>query len=312
MTETESNIPDQVKEQHEQAMTAWQAAQQPSDSPDTPDAVGDETADNEPLPPDDPPAVDSSQEDGWKHKYNVLKGKYDAELPRALDEARYWRDRCDQLQSEVERVRMQPPAPQAQTPAEPEIPAELVDTLGEDGARIVAKMLAKQRQEIEGRMGSQLQNTAQLSQQSAANVFWSRVTQALPNYAEMEDDPGLKAWLSQSWPGSRRTRLEEAHDAAQRLDAEAFIGLLQAYQPATTPTQERKPPAPTPRRAAGGGEPPPQQSVMTAEEYQAKARQITDLRQDGHYQKAADLQKELDAAKRDGRIQQRAYAADYS
>ncbi|MER2529737.1 MAG: hypothetical protein ABTR07_17575 [Candidatus Competibacter denitrificans] len=307
---TNSNLPDQLKEQHEQAMAQWQsvAPEPPSDN-DQQTSTDNPVADSAVTEPSQA-ITEPAQDDGWQHKYQVLKGKYDAELPRALDEARYWRDRFEQAQAGLEQLRNSP-APQSQKSADVEIPPELADSLGDEGARAVAKLLQQQRQELESRFGSQIQSTAQLSQQSAANLFWSRVNQAFPTYGDMQNDQGLNAWLNQSWPGSRRSRLQEAQEAAQRLDADAFIGLLQAYQPVAIPPNDRKAPAPTPRRAAGGGEAPSQPQPMSNAEYQKQSQRIIELRQDGRYQQAADIERQLDAAKREGRVQTRPYVADY-
>ena len=302
---TESDIPDQVKDQHRAAFEDFKARQDlaATDADLSEAQEVDQTAVEQEAAPK--PAQPAHDGEDWQHKYQVLKGKYDAELPRALDEAHYWQDRCTQLQTALEQAKAtEPPAAKAN---DAPVPSDLVDTLGEDAAKAVAQLLKQQREELTNQFGAQLQSTAQLSYQSAADNFWARVRQSLPNYNELRVDPGLNAWLNQAWPGSRQTRLQIAMEAEKALDADAFIGLLQAYQPAATP-EVRKAPAPTPRRAAGGGEAPPPERPMSGEEYRQKSQRVIELRQDGRYQQAADLEKELDAAKRSGRVASTAYA----
>jgi len=302
--EYQTEIPEQVIAQRDKARQELQPPAEPEQRQESAEPESGETAALDAAAPPSP------KTDDWEHKYNVLQGKYNAEVPRLLDEARYWSSRVEQQQAEIDQLKAQLAGGGREKP-QSEIPADVADVLGDEAARVVVELLAKQRKEIEERCAPQLQSTAQLSQQSATNLFWSRVLQELPDYPQMQNDPALNAWLNQPWPGQRRSRLEEASEAAKRLDAEAFIGLLKAYAPTATPENGRKPPAPTPRRAAGGGEQPTPPAAMTAEQYAAKSQQIISLRQDGHFQKAADLQKELDAAKREGRVQAKTEPADY-
>lgn len=229
----------------------------------------------------------------WEHKYQVLRGKYDAELPRALDEARYWRDRCDQLQAQLDYAAQHQPA------AEPEQPVDqkLVDFLGEDAAKLVAQMMDQQRRDMEAKFGQ----VAHLTRKSAEQTFWAQVRQAFPNYGDMQNDPALNKWLEGAWPGSRQTRLQQAQALAQALDADGFIGLLQAYSPAAAPTKPAMP-SPTPRRAAGSGTPPPGKHSFSPSELEAFGPRIMNLKSQGRYQEAANLEKEFDAVVREKRI----------
>ena len=240
------------------------------------------------------PASVSPEPGDWAHKYQVLRGKYDAELPRAIDEARYWRDRCDQFQAQLEMAQQQQ---QVVAAPEPAVDQALNDYLGEDAAKAVAKLLEQQKRDLEAKFGQ----VANLTRQSAEQAFWAQVRQAFPTYGDMQNDPGLNQWLGESWPGSRQTRLQQAQALAQALDADGFIGLLRAYAPASTPGKPAMP-GPTPRRAAGSGTPPPAKQSYSPADLEGFGPRIMNLKSQGRWQEAANLEKEFDAVVREKRI----------
>ncbi len=243
----------------------------------------------------EPAVAQPSVTSDWEHKYHVLQGKYDAELPRTRDEARYWRDRCEQLQAQLELLAQQQQPPVA-TP-EPPISQELNDYLGADAAKVVAKLLDQQKRDLEAKFGQ----VAQMTRQSAEGAFWTQVRQAFPNYNDLQHDQGLNQWLGESWPGSRQTRLQQAQALAQALDVEGFIGLLRAYAPAAGPVKPAMP-SPTPRRAAGSGTPPPAKQSFSPADLEGFGSRIMNLKSQGRWQEAANLEKEFDAIVRENRI----------
>lgn len=257
----------------------------------------DETTADEHVSSDVTPSPRDTDGEEWKHKYEVLQGKYNAELPRALHEAAYWRDRAGQLQTQLDQL--QAATPPATTPT-PMDDIDLSDWVGEEGDKALRQWMARQKAEIESRV-TQVANVAA---QSAEQSFWAQVHQAFPNYGQMQTDPGLNQWLAEAWPGSRETRLQQATALAQRFDAPQFIGLLRAYSPTSSAEPSKKPamPSPTPRRAAGSGQVPPQPTSMTGQEYLAAGARVIEFKKQGRFEEAAKLERELHTAMRERRI----------
>ena len=283
-------IPESLLQEEKAAEEAIRQAYTPNEGTTEP---GTESA-AEPVEAAVTPFTSAPDAGEWEHKYQVLRGKYDAELPRALDEARYWRDRCDQMQAQLDAIAQRQPAPTAEAPP---LNQELNDYLGEDAAKIVAKLLDQQKRELEAKFGQ----VANLSRQSAEQSFWAQVRQVFPNYGELQNDPALNQWLAGTWPGSRQTRLQQAQALAQALDADGFIGLLQAYTPASVSSRPAMP-GPTPRRAAGSGTPPPAKQSLSPAELEAYGPRIMNMKSQGRYQEAAKLEQEFDAAVREKRV----------
>jgi len=242
-----------------------------------------------------PPESDAAD---WQHKYDVLRGKYDAELPRALDEARYWRDRAGQLQEQVDRLSAAHQASGQATPVEGDDDVDLNDWLGEDGSKAVRQWMERQKADIEARVG----RAESVAKQTAEGAFWSKVNQAFPDYGRMEKDPGLNQWLSESWPGVPVTRMQQAQQLAGALNADEFIALLRAYNPANDGRRQPTMPSPTPTRAAGSGTPPPAGKSLTPADMEAIGQRLRVMKSTGRHQEAAALEREFDAAVREGRI----------
>ena len=270
-----TELPETLRAQEAEAEATWKAAYaEPEAAAESPP-----TTDPAPAPTVETPAAPA--EDEWKHRYDVLCGKYNAEVPRLHDEVRYWRDQA--------ALAAQQHQPETGVKAD----AALVDLLGDDAAKAVTALLESQKAEFEAK----LQQTQQWGMRSAQERFWDKVRTAFPNYGEMQNDPALNAWLGQSWPGSRQTRLQEANAAFSNMDADAFIALLQAYSPAApVAPAPRTPPPPTPRRAAGSGTPPPDKQPFSPAGYQQQMTRVIQLRSNGRYAEADALEKSLDAA----------------
>lgn len=299
MTDTTPNdLPGSLRDQAVAAREKWEAAYGAKEA--SPESLPVAEATEAEISPDGEASGDAEDsappDDPWRHKYDVLRGKYDVEIRRVLDESRYWQDRCGQLQAERDRS---PPAPPA---AEPPVPDDLRDYLGDDAARVVAKLLADQRRDLESQFGQ----VAAVSRQSAEGLFWAQVHAAFPDYARMQNDRALNAWLEQPWPGQRQSRLKLAEQAAQALDAFTFIALLQAYFAApaapAAPAKTLPLPGPTPRRAAGGGAPPSDQTFSTPADLIVQSKRIIELEQQGRYQEAQELRRKKEAAIAEGRV----------
>lgn len=285
MTEYTAEIPQRLRDEE---AAAEALLKQPSEL-----SQESQTTDEDVEQQQAPPESDAAD---WQHKYDVLRGKYDAELPRALDEARYWRDRAGQLQEQVDRLSAAHQASGQATPVEGD--DDLNDWLGEDGSKAVRQWMERQKADIEARVG----RAESVAKQTAEGAFWSKVNQAFPDYGRMVQDPGLNQWLSESWPGVPVTRMQQAQQLAGALNADGFISLLRAYNPANDGRRQPTMPSPTPTRAAGSGTPPPAGKSLTPADMEAIGQRLRVMKSTGRHQEAAALEREFDAAVREGRI----------
>src|SRR5690606_8296171 len=136
-----SAVPRQVKAQADKAreaidqikkaqQEAGAAAEVVAASHATPPAPTPAAAPSEPAPPPQPPSQQPQPlDEDWKHKYEVLQGKYSAEVPAMAEELRRTRGMLERLQAELEELRKAPPTP-ASTPDTTLIKPEEIDEFG--------------------------------------------------------------------------------------------------------------------------------------------------------------------------------------
>lgn len=219
------------------------------------------------APPAAPPADDS-----WQHKYNVLQGKYNAEVPRLQkqlnetgDLLKEMRQRLSNTETMVAATRLaaQPPAPPAPPPPSEDLTAEEVGAYGDDlvnamrriarveAGRIVPAAVAP----VVDRVAKVEQGTSQVQQtvsRSSQQETLRLLAAAVPTWAELDKDQGFLAWLDVVDPFAGLKRGALLRQAFAANDATRVIAFFQGYQkenaavvPETPPsTPPATPPAP--------------------------------------------------------------------
>ena len=91
-------IPRAVQEQADKADEYLKALDNSDDSASDDAAVSEDTQEEH---DDSPPPVD------WEHKFRVLQGKYDAEVPRLTQEIRQIKDQLEQTQQQKKQAEEQ-------------------------------------------------------------------------------------------------------------------------------------------------------------------------------------------------------------
>lgn len=278
-------------------------------APSEPATVPEATAVPVPPAPDSPPPP---QEDDaqrriadLEHKFQVLQGKYNAELPRMGA-------RIKELETENSTLRTQ--ASDAQTQAakaatEAErlkrlIPKEAADEFGEGLLTTTAKITQQVVDEA----------VAPLRKELAANrqeAFYADLDRVAPNWRDINKvGTGFYEWLGESDPLTGFPRQAMLNDAVANMDVPRVAAFVKAFtagkpsapgataahavqqgnlsrQVAPSKSGAATPPAPTPR-------------TYTPEEY----RKLTDKLVAGGFSpaEAAKLQAELDNAFNEGRV----------
>lgn len=241
--------------------------------PATPPAASTPPA-GEPAAPAAPPAT--PPQEGWEQKYKVLQGKYNAEVPRLQNQVREQQTQLQSFQSQLTATQnllaslsaQRETAPAASQPATPppvtklvkdeevrEFGADLIDVM----RRVVREEQATLLPEIDRRVAPVAQRVDQVAQ--AAQHVGARVAQndqqsvlamlaaAVPNWQEMNEDPGFLEWLDQVDPFSGAQRgalLKQAYKAHDGSRVVAFFSGYLKEHAAVTPPATPKPPAAAP------------------------------------------------------------------
>jgi hypothetical protein len=190
----------------------------------------------EPGQPEPPaPSVD------WEQKYKTLDGIL----------AKQQKDELARLRAENEQLRAQrtAPTPEPAKPAGPDKVAELRRQLAEctdpdEQAELIEQLTDELVTRKVGEATRPLQETLTKQQQTetarAAAVYEDRLTQAVPNWQEINRKPEFIEWL-----GEAGLELIKAHDA--NLNHERVIKFFKDFEKQTAPPNPpTAPPAPAP------------------------------------------------------------------
>jgi hypothetical protein len=265
-----------------------------------------EPAPEPPVAPSTEPPPPSEPEEKWEHKYRRLQGKYDAEVPRLHQQVR-------ELQSAVLRMQQAPPAPPAApvTPKEPErlVSDEDVVNYGEDFVDIQRRIALDATREMRAQLAELKAQMTQQGSQVQAVSFETALRQAIPDFGDVNADPGWVAWLNEVDPLLRGQRRLVAQAAYERGDVEAIKGYVDLFK------QSRQAPAKTevdrtqelrrqvqPSRSASSVPVPPAQKTYTMAEADHLFSRMQQLTAQGRIDEAKRLDAEISTAYAEGRV----------
>ena len=253
------------------------------------------------LPVTPPVAAPAPPVEDWKHKYEVLQGKYNAEVPRYAYRVAFLENQVESLTKEIGNLKLQLASPQP--PAQPgasATPAAIPQASGKmsevlknstdekiksfkdnfpdifEAIGVVAdQMLTTIRTESDTKMKA----IEQVSAKNAQDVFYEALNKDAPGWQQMcQTDPNWPVWLGVIENYTGKLRLELLKEASTRFDAKAILNMLRDFrtaypaQPVVAPIAANpNPPAPPailgaalvgPPSAPSAGSPP---SVNPAE-----------------------------------------------
>lgn len=286
-----------------------QTAPDPEKSTEPPTNEG-----NEPSKPSEP--TDNDGESLWEHKYHRLQGKYDAEVPRLHQQIKDLSAMVDNLKHQVEAPKA---PPQPETPPEPEKLVTDAD-IEEYGEAFVDLQRRIAREEFGKDLSSLKQENAQLREmlertgsQIGEMTFNQKLLQAVPDFEAVNADPRWAAWLDEYDPIIRAPRRAVAQDAFSREDATAvadYVKLFKSHLPQDTP-KVSKPSRKAeverqvqPDRASSNNTPRNQTArTYSTRQIESMFKKVAELGSKGRVDEAAKLEKEIDSAYRDGRVE---------
>lgn len=253
------------------------------------------------------------ESDEWRHKYNTLKGKFDAEVPRLYQALK---ERDAQLQSLLSRLEQLEKQPE-QTTEEPlvtkkdeeEFGADLVSMVRRAAKEEVRVAVAAVMKEFDSKFSAFLQqvNAVQTKvQMSEAERFWNRVRSLVPDWDNVDTDPDWIDFLDTSPDYTTETYRELATKAIQASQAEKVAKLVEIWRGNKNPAPSVTVPNPelqrqvAPSTVKSSTPVQPAKKIYTREEYEA----LYDVRNEQRYgaKRAAEMRAEADLAVAEGRV----------
>lgn len=184
-------------------------------------------------------------EETWERKYNILQGKYDAEVPRLHAQMRELNGQLQQLIADNAVLKSQKPEPAA--PAKTLITEQDKEAFGSDlidlidrateqkiaGYRDAEAQLKAEIAELKGKLG----NVSERQVVSDKDRFLAALSQQVPDWQVLNTDDGFLAWLAEVDPVYGLPRQTALNNAYEVLDAARTANIFKQYKALTAPAQ---------------------------------------------------------------------------
>lgn len=263
---------------------------QSEDTSKNPD--GDENSNPEPKKPE-------RSESYWENRFHIINGKYTAEVPALHAEIKTLKqqlqERDSQLQEQAEKAKSTSAA------FTEEQLAQFKEDYGEDLVSFVERMVEAKSGpsgEVE-QLRAKVSQMEQRDRQSQETLFWSVLSDLVPDWKTVNNDPAFHRYLAEFDPQTGEQRQHKLVDAQSAFDADGVAHLFIEF---------KKVAASQPRIPEGQIEPDRSRATMVPQGAKIWTRsEITQFYRDkstGRYSagEAERLEADIFAAQKQGRI----------
>jgi hypothetical protein len=213
-----------------------------------------------PAPPADPRHADPAY---WKARFDTVSGTLTAVKAERLADRERFQQRIDELQAQVRDL--QSKAPQAEIDLAAYFTPKQIEDFGEDQCRAMATAAAKAAQEsVQRAIEAEVQPLRDQRKQADADAvedrkqaFKDKLTELVPNFAEIDADPKWIAWLKEMDPDTDEERNEGLQRQISRLNAPGVAKVFKKFEASVAPPAVPVPPVAPPPAGAGGPDTPP-------------------------------------------------------
>lgn len=236
----------------------------------------------------EPPKADESAE-YWKQRFQTLKGKYDAELPRTVGQLRQAESEIAQLRATVAQLDAQLRAtPQGDKATkfggvdnEPLASPEEREEYGQDFTAFIERIAKQAAQRTAEKSQTPAQPQAPVAAQQAqppqAQPMYQVLDQKVPRWREINRDPEFIGWLQHPDPLSGSTRHHMLHQAFGSGDVNRVAAFFMSYLQSSG--QPSRPADPPPAPATPGKVPleqlaGPRQTAPSGQPQQPAAKRV--------------------------------------
>lgn len=190
-------------------------AEPPAEPPVPPQPQGDST----------PPPTPGSDEQ-LEHRYKVLQGKYNSEVPRLAAENKDLKAKLHELEVQFETMKNA-------VPPEPLVKPEEIEEYGEgliDVARRIAREeLAAKQAEIDA-LKSRIDSISNVTNQKVETDFFKSLTAMVPEWEQINQDAKFLAWLDEVDELTGETRQTLLSRAEKSRDADRTAKFFTAFK----------------------------------------------------------------------------------
>lgn len=318
-----ATLPRNIQAQLEAAEQVLQAANTPPEQTSEAPAATPEIPQPEPTTvasetpaPAEPPAAPNPPPVNWEHKFKTLQGLFNSQLPKLQEENKALKANLSEMQEAIKALQSSKPSePQASAPAvDPKdvdaFGADLVDMVKRITDASIAGFAAKVSASVSSfdsrlkALEQQLQGTAKTVEMTAEELFFGRITKAVPDWETVNADERFHAWLAEVDPILGQPRQAALDFAQQHLNAERAIAVFQAFK-ATVPQAPKTNPLEAqiaPKTSVSSAPAPAAKPTITQAEIQRFYDDVAKGRYRGREQEAALREQTINQAIAEGRI----------
>lgn len=189
-----------------------------------------------------PPAPTKTEEDSFKVKYQVLQGKYNAEVPRLIAEVKSLKTTLQESNTKVQELIATKPAPQPSEATAKSIQA-LTEEHGESFVSNLRNLFLTELEHAKGELVGEINKVKDFtkgvessSKKTREDSFFERLVEAVPDWESMNIDPEFLSWLGTKEKFSGMTYQDALNVAYADLDSRKVIGLFKAYETEKKPS----------------------------------------------------------------------------
>ena len=145
-------------------------------------------------PPTPQPTIDSPpppQEESWEHRFKVLQGKYNAEVPRFAHENKDLKGRLQSLEDQLEEMKNVKPPELLVRPEE-------IEQYGEgliDVARRVAREELASKDAMIAKLKTEIDSVKSVQSHVVQDSFFRSLTEMVPDWEALNADANFLNWL---------------------------------------------------------------------------------------------------------------------
>jgi hypothetical protein len=143
-----------------------------------------------PQPPTDSPPP---QEESWEHRFKVLQGKYNAEVPRFAHENKDLKGRLQSLEDQLDEMKNAKPPELLVKPEE-------IEQYGEgliDVARRVAREELASKDAVIAKLRSEIDSVKSVQSHVVQDSFFRSLTEMVPDWEALNADTNFLNWLDE-------------------------------------------------------------------------------------------------------------------
>lgn len=230
------SLPRQVAEAEERANKLQEQLlkQQQSPEPTPPkatDAPTETPADDETVPPPsgispEPKPDDSKDDNSYEHRFKVLQGKYNSEVPRLSSENKELKATLKSLQDQLDELK-------AAKSVEPLVKPEEIEEYGEGlidvARRIAQEELAKKDAAIK-KLEAKLDALEGVTTKTVEKDFFSLLTAKVSDWEKVNADKSFHKWLDEADELTGVRRQDLLSQAEQARDADRVAKFFTAFK----------------------------------------------------------------------------------